>query len=107
MDLAFGAVAGCASGAVLLAWLYFGRYAVTRPPLGVMNRWDVGIMLGAIVVVPSLYLLLPLGLVAGLLAAGYLSVLYTAAEPVLRARRAIWLAALTLLAADVGVARLF
>ena len=107
MDLAFGAVAGCASGAVLLAWLYFGRYAVTRPPLGVMNRWDVGIMLGAIVVVPSLYLLLPLGLVAGLLAAGYLSVLYTAAEPVLRARRAIWPVVLALLALDGGVAHRF
>jgi hypothetical protein len=107
MSLAFGVVLGCASGAGLLAWLYFGRYRVTRPPLGVVNLWDVGIMLTAIVFVPYLYLLVPLWLVAGLLAAGYLSVLYTAAEPVLRARWAIWLAVLTLLAADVGAARLF
>ncbi|HET8682847.1 MAG TPA: hypothetical protein VFM54_13410, partial [Micromonosporaceae bacterium] len=107
MDPAFGAVLGCASGAVLLAWLYFRRYRVTRPPLGVVNLWDIAIMLGAIVVVPYLYLLLPLGLVAGLLAAGYLSVLYAAAEPVLRAGRAIWPAVLALLAADVGAAHLF
>jgi hypothetical protein len=107
MDLALGVVLGCASGAVLLAWLYFGRYQVTRPPIGVVNLWDVVIMVGAIVLVPYLYLLLPLWLVAALLGVGYLSVLYAAAEPVLRARWAIWLAALALLAADVGAARLF
>src|SRR5262245_27908979 len=107
MDLAFGAVVGCASSAVLLAWLYFGRYRVTRPPLGVVNRWDVATMLGAVVVIPYLYVRLPLGLVAGLLAVSYLSVLYTAVEPVLPARRAIWPTVLTLLAADAGAARLF
>jgi hypothetical protein len=107
MDLALGGVVGCASSAVLLAWLYFRRYRVTRPPLGVVNRWDVAIMLGAVVVVPHLYLLLPLELVVGLLAAGYLSVLYAAAEPVLPARRAIWLGVLALLAADAGATHLF
>src|SRR5215218_6617027 len=107
MDVAYAVVVGCASSAVLLAWLYFRRYPVTRPPLGVVNLWDVAIMLGAIVLVPYLYLLLPLWLVAGLLAIGYLSVLYTVAEPVLRARAVIWLGVLSLLIADLAAARLF
>jgi hypothetical protein len=107
MDLAFVAVMGSASSAVLLAWLYFSRYQVARPPLGVINLWDVAILLGAIVVVPFLYLLLPLGLVMGLLAAAYLTVLYTAAEPVLRTRWAIWVTVLALLAVDVCAAHRF
>src|SRR5215216_2272651 len=101
MLMAIAVVLSCASGAVLLAWLYFRRYQVTRPPIGVVNLGDVAILLAAIIVVPHLYLMLPLWLVVGFLATGYLSILYTVAEPVLRARWATSLVVLSLLAADV------
>jgi hypothetical protein len=93
--------------ALLLGWGYFRRYQITRPPLGVLNLWDVGLMVGAIVVVPYLYLALPLWLAAGLLAASFLSVFYVMGEPVLRARWALWPAVLVLLASDVGTTHLF
>jgi hypothetical protein len=101
---AFAVVLGCAGGAVLLAWRYFARYRLARPPIGVFSRGDVACLLGAVVVVPYLYLWLPLWLVAGLLATGYLSTLALVAEPVLPARWAGWLAVLGLLAAEVAVA---
>ena len=49
---------------ILLGWGYFRRYAVTRPPIGVFNIWDVMVMMGGIILVPYLYLLLPIWLVA-------------------------------------------
>jgi hypothetical protein len=107
VQVAFTVVFGCATLALILAWRYFRHCRVTRPTIGVLTRSDVAIMLGAIVVIPYLYLVLPLWLVAGLLGMGYLSILYTLAEPVLRARGLIWLAVLTLLEADVGAAHLF
>ena len=90
--------------AILLGWGYFRRYTVTRPPIGVFNIWDIMVMMGGIILVPYLYLLLPVWLVAGLLALGILSVLYFMWEPILRARWAIWLTVLLLLVADIGAA---
>jgi hypothetical protein len=98
-------VVGFIVSALVLGWGYFRRYQITRPPLGVLNLWDVGLMVGAIIVMPYLYLALPLWLAAGLLALAFLSVFYVMAEPVLRARWAIWSAVLLLLAADVGAAQ--
>jgi hypothetical protein len=57
-----------------------------------------------ILLVPFLYLVLPLWLVAGLLGLSTLSVLYFTWEPVLGARWAIWLVVLVLLATDLGAA---
>ena len=91
------------AAAVLLGWGYFRRYSVSRPPIGVFNLWDIAIMIGGIILVPYLYLILPIWLVASLLALGIVSVLYFVWEPVLRARWAIWLVTLVLLAADIGV----
>jgi hypothetical protein len=104
MLLASAVVLGCAGGAILLAWRYFARYRLTRPPIGVFTRGDVAFLLGAVVVVPYLYLWLPPWLVVGVLAIGYLSSLALVAEPVLRARWASGLAVLGLLTANVGVA---
>jgi len=42
-----------------LSLAYFRRYGVARPPLGVLGGGDVAAMLGAVVVVPFLYLALP------------------------------------------------
>jgi hypothetical protein len=44
---------------VLLGMAYFRRYAMTRPPLGVMHLGDVAFMLLAIILIPFLYLHLP------------------------------------------------
>jgi hypothetical protein len=85
---------GFVGGAMLLSWSYFRRYALHRPPVGVFNLADVGVMIGGIVLVPYLYLATPTWLVTGLLAAGALSALAVAWEPVVRKWWAIWLATL-------------
>jgi hypothetical protein len=95
------------AAAILLSGGYFRHYAVTRPPIGVFNLWDIVIMIGGIILAPYLYLLLPIWLVAGLLTLGILSVLYFAWEPILRARWAIWLIALLLVVADIAAALWF
>jgi hypothetical protein len=93
--------------ALLGSWGYFRRYTITRPPIGVFNLWDVAVMLVGIVLVPYLYLALPLWLVAGLLTIGMLSALYFVGEPVLRPAWAIWLAMSVLVAADIGTMVMF
>jgi hypothetical protein len=87
---------------LVLAWGYFRRAAITRPPIGVMGLGDVAFMLVAIVVTPLLYLALPAVLVAGLLALGSGSVVYFLLEPLVRARWAVWLIIAVLLGADVA-----
>jgi hypothetical protein len=104
---AFFVVLGYAVGAILLSWLYFRRYQITRPPVGVFNRWDITIMIGGIVMVPYLYLILPRWIVAGLLLLGVLSALYFMCEPVLRSAWAIWLATIIMAGADLGAALAF
>jgi hypothetical protein len=99
---AFYIVLGFTAAAVLAGWGYFRRFQLARPPIGVITPGDVAVMIGATVVVPYLYLGLPLWLVAGLFALGVLGVLHTMGEPVIRARWAIWLVALMLLGADIG-----
>ncbi len=91
MTIAILVVFGHTVAAMLLGWLYFRRYAIQRPPLGVFNLWDVAFMLTGIVVIPYLYLWLPRWLVAGLLGLGALSLLYFLLEPVLRRRALVWL----------------
>ena len=51
------------AAALLLSWVYFRRYTVSRPPIGVFNLWDIAVMIGGIVLVPYLYLVLPIWLV--------------------------------------------
>jgi len=83
---AFVVLLGHAVAAQLLSCGYFRRYAITRPPIGVFNLWDIAVMIGGIVLVPYLYLALPPWLVGGLLAIGVLSALSFMWEPVLRSR---------------------
>jgi len=91
MSLAYFVTFGGGTLAALLSWFYFRRYQVTRPPVGVFNLRDVWILLTAIVLVPYVYLHLPLGLVAALLALTVTSILWFTLEPVLR-KRALLLA---------------
>src|SRR5215212_915560 len=93
---------------VLLGMAYFRRYAMTRPPLGVMHLGDVAFMLGAIVLIPYLYLALPGWLVAALFAVGSLGLLQLVLEPMVplpRRRWLPWVLAVALVAADILLAR--
>jgi hypothetical protein len=87
--------------AVILSWLYFRRYAMTRPPIGVFNLGDIAVMIGMIILVPFLYLLLPLWMLASLLTLASFSILYFTWEPVLRPAWAIWVVTLLLAGADL------
>ena len=107
MTLSYFIVIGHAVAAVVGASLFFRRYEITRPPIGVFNRRDVYVVLGGIVLVPYVYLALPLGVVTVLLVLISVSVLYFALEPVLRARWAIWATAIGLVAADVVASSVF
>jgi hypothetical protein len=104
--LSYAVVLGGAVCAVLGGWAYFRRYQISRPPIGVFTLTDLALMVLFILLVPLLYLALPLWLVAGLLGLSALSVLYFTWEPLLQARWAIWLVVLVLLAADGGAALL-
>ncbi len=85
-----------------LSWVYFQRYQITRPPIGVFNLWDVAFMFGAIVVVPLLYLVLPNFLVGGLLGLGALGILYAACEPIMQRRRGLqWAIVLVVIGGEV------
>jgi hypothetical protein len=90
-----------------LLWLsdrYFRRYTLTRPPIGVLNRRDLGIMIIGIVLVPYLYLALPAWLAVVLLGTGFFSLLSTVAEPILPTRARNSVLALLLVGADLGAA---
>lgn len=93
---------------VLLGMAYFRRYAMTRPPLGVMHLGDVAFMFVAIILIPYLYLSFPGWLVAGLFALGSLGLLQLLFEPVfpLPWRRWLpWVVAGVLVVADILLAR--
>lgn len=102
LHASFYVVLGFVVSAVLLGWAYFRNYQLSRPPIGVFTLGDVVIMMGAIILLPYLYLALPLWLVTGLFALVVLSVLHFTAEPVLRVRWAVWLVGLALVGADIG-----
>ena len=89
---------------VILAGLYFRRYTMTRPPIGVFNLGDVAVMIGMVILVPFLYLLLPIWMVIGLLTLVGLSILYFTWEPVLKSSWIIWLVTLVLAGGDLFTA---
>lgn len=82
---------GFALLSLALSWLYFRRYRMQRPPLGVFNLWDIAIMLGGILLIPFLYLLLPRWLVTVLLGLGVLGILYVVFEAIWHSSRVTWL----------------
>jgi hypothetical protein len=102
LTTSFYVVLGFTISAVLLGWVYFRNYQLARPSIGVLNLGDVAFMIGVIILIPYLYLALPLWLVATILAMAMLGILYFTGEPVLRARWANWVVALLLIGADVG-----
>jgi hypothetical protein len=97
----FYVVLAFTASAVLLGWLYFRNYQLAHPSIGVLNLGDVAFMIGVIILFPYLYLALPLWLVAVVFALAMLSILQLLGEPLLRARWASWVFALSLVGADV------
>jgi hypothetical protein len=93
-----------ASLTICAAWVYFRRYRIVRPPVGVFNRNDMILLLVGIILMPYLYLLLPTWLAGTLLGLVTCSILYTIWEPVLRARIAIWLMVLLNIGLDLASA---
>jgi hypothetical protein len=91
-----------AVAAILLAGAYFRRVRMARPPLGVINRSDVLIMMVIIVFVPYLYLTLPLWLVGVILGALTTGLLYLTVEPLAISRWGAWLSVLVVVAADLA-----
>lgn len=104
MDAALLVVNGLAVASLVLAWGYFRRYQLNRPPLGAFNRSDVIVMLAALVAMPYLYLVLPVWVAAGFLALGMLSILSVALQPVLPQRWTRWITIAALLLGDVILA---
>ena len=104
MGLAIAVVLILSGVAVLGGWVYFRRYRITRPPIGVIDLGDVAFMVGGIILVPYLYLWLPFWLVLALLVLGTLGILLLVLEPVVTHRPGRWALALGLTAADVALA---
>jgi hypothetical protein len=77
---------------------------MTRPPIGVFNLRDVAVVLGAIVVIPYLYLVLPLALVATIIALTVLGTLYLVGEPLVPRRVLLVAIAGGAVAADIAIA---
>jgi hypothetical protein len=98
----FYVVLGFIVGTVTLSWAYFRAYQLERPSVGVTNLGDVAFIMGVIILIPYLYLALPLWLVAAVFTLAMLSILYFTAQPVLRSRWAVWFVTLLLIGADVG-----
>lgn len=88
--------------ALLIGWDYFGRYRLPRPPIGVFNLWDVALVMAGILLVPYLYLALPLWLVATLLALSAVSLLTTYFQPILADQRTTWALTLALGGAEAA-----
>jgi hypothetical protein len=98
------AVIGLSFVTIVLGMVYFRRWQLTRPPIGVFNLGDVAFMLGGILLVPLLYLAVPTWLLLGLMALGALSAIYVAAEPIVKSAWACWLLLAMVAAAEAWAA---
>lgn len=101
--IAWAVVTALVAAATGGGWIYFRRFELLRPPIGVFDRHDVAFMLVAIVVVPVAYLALPRPVVGTILCLLALNIFWFGLEPVLRYRSLIWPAAAGLVAADLVV----
>ena len=101
--IAWTVVTAFVVAAPVAAWIYFRRFELMRPPIGVFDWHDVVFMLIAIVVVPIAYLALPRAVVGTILCLLALNIFWFGLEPVLRYRSLLWPAAVGLVAADVVV----
>jgi hypothetical protein len=82
---------------------YFRRVRVNRPPIGVVNLRDAVILVAVLMVMPYLYLALPLAAVTVLLGVVVLTALHLTLEPMLHPLL-LWVACLGLIGLDIGLA---
>ncbi|MFE0132532.1 hypothetical protein ACFWY6_13320 [Streptomyces sp. NPDC059037] len=82
------------------SWWYFRRHHIARPPFGVINLADVMVAMAGLVLIPLLYMKLPIAVVVILLALLTIGALQVALEPVV-GRRPLWTVCLALIAADL------
>jgi hypothetical protein len=92
---------------IFTGWLYFRRFQLSRPPVGVFNLRDIAILFVFIIFVPLMYLVFPSWGVFALLALSTLSIAYSVFEPILLNRWYIGSAALLLIALNLLSAHLF
>jgi hypothetical protein len=104
MAVSFAIVVALSASTVLLSYLYSRRWNVVRPPIGLMNGFDIVVIAAGIAVAPLLYLTLPLWAMAVLTIPSGVGVAYLTLEPVLRRKPAVWTLALLLLGADLVAA---
>lgn len=90
--------AGCLAG----AWMYFRRVRMTPPAMGVLNLFDIGVMVTMIVAMPFLYLAVPPLVMTVLLTLILASVLQFVLEPLL-GLAARWAVVAGLLGAELVV----
>jgi hypothetical protein len=90
------------AGATLSGWFGFERLRLQRPPLGVLNLGDVAVMLAMAVLLPLLYLTVPVAVVASVFLVAAASALDLLLSALLRSRWATWSITGALLSADVA-----
>jgi plastocyanin len=93
------AIAGSLTGA-LCALAYFRHVRLERPPIGAFNSRDLSVLACFIVTLPMLYLIVPAGVLTGLLVLTFLSALMIALRPLV-STRLLWIAIPVLLAANL------
>ena len=89
------------TAALLLSLGYFRRYTLTRPPIGVLNMWDMAIIAGIIVVVHILNVVLPLWVVVGIIVSISIGLLHLMLTPMFSSTRLVWSLVLILTLLDV------
>jgi hypothetical protein len=102
MILSIFVVYGLTILSTLGSWWYFRRYRVARPPYGVIGLGDVTVAMAGLILIPPLYMSLPLAVVVTLLGFLTLGALQVTLEPVLN-RASLWPVCLGLIAGDVAL----
>jgi hypothetical protein len=103
MQTSLPVVLAIAFAAALGGWAYFRRVRINRPPIGVVNLRDAVILIGVLVLMPYLYLSLPLVAVTALLGIVVLTALHMTLEPLLPHPALLWGTCLGLVAADIAL----
>jgi hypothetical protein len=85
----------------LAGWAYFGRWQMSRPPIGVMNLYDLVATMVLIVLVPLVYIMLPDWAALALLMLGIFGIFYHVFEPILHRQSVLWLVAMLLAGGNV------
>lgn len=103
MPTSFYVVVGLVAATTLGGWVFYRRFAVDRPPIGVVTRSDIAILLTLLVLLPYLYLNLPVAAVTAVLALGALAAMYVTLEPMLRYGWLAFVVCLALIGTDIAL----